>query len=157
MAAYGYLLKWYAPNLLKQVGSEVAARMDRAAITMVNDVVRSFGAPQALPEGFNLYNQRGKKVTAKRFRMKQHSMPGEPPYVQTGHLRRSIHFDRPAPMERRVGSSMRPGDKDNPDSTKHSYAWYLEKGTTRMRPRPYLMASLRRMRSTIFRIIATGS
>lgn len=153
MAAYGYMLKWYAPKLLQQVNAEVAARMDRAAITMVNDVVKSFGSPPPEPAkggGF-------KKNSSPAWKRGHPSAPGEPPNVQLGHLWRSIHFDRPTMMERRVGSIMTPGDKDNPNSGKHSYAWYLEKGTSRMAARPYLMPALRRMRSTIFRIIATGS
>ena len=48
-----------------------------------------------------------------------------------------------------------------PDGTKegdgkHSYAFYLEYGTSKMQARPYLRPALARCRGALFRIIAGG-
>jgi hypothetical protein len=77
------------------------------------------------------------KVTGPRGgRYRQHSSPGEPPYVQTGALRASIgsrvtvgkegHTALDIGAIRGKGSELR-------------YARALELGTATMRPRPYLM------------------
>jgi hypothetical protein len=144
---------WYAKQVMDKVEAQVQQNMDKAAILLQGEVVKSFGSPQALPEGYNLYNQRGKKITEKRFRSGQHSAPGEPPYVQSGMLRRSITWMAPAKLIRLVGSALKPQGSQG----SHSYAWYLEYGTSKMAARPYLLPALRRLRGQLFRIIATGN
>ena len=83
----------------------------------------------------------------------QHSAPRETPYVQTGMLRRSIAWAAPAKLVRLVGSMLKPQGGEG----SHSYAWYLEYGTSKMAARPYLLPALRRLRGQLFRIIATGN
>lgn len=84
--------------------------------------------------------------SAKRWRGMHHSQPGDPPFVQTGHLRRSITFNVSSDRVL-IGSSLQPEGSD------HSYAWYLEMGTTKMEARPYLRPALDNNREAIKRIL----
>ena len=147
--AFYYRVLWYGGPFLKKVGVQLGQNMDRAAIHLQRAVIQSFGSPQAYPDDYNLYNRVGDRISAKQFRKKQHSRPGEPPFVQTGHLRRSIKFDRPSTLTRRVGSTLR--------GSPHSYAFYLEMGTSIMAPRPYLRPTLAREQRNLLRIIAHGA
>ena len=77
---------------------------------------------------------------ARAWREEQHSKPGDPPFVQTGTLRRSITFVVFEDLKRsryvlRVGSSLKPLENQ-----KHSYAWLLEMGSPggQLAARPYL-------------------
>lgn len=74
-------------------------------------------------------------------RIARHSRPGNPPHRQTGTLVRSITvdsvFDVHGPkIVGRVGTNL-------------PYGKYLELGTSRMRPRPYLRPALRRMHARV--------
>ena len=142
---------WYAKQVMDKVEAQVQQNMDKAAILLQGEIVKSFGSPPAAPEGWK--PGRSKKSAEKVWRGKQHSAPGEPPYVQTGMLRRSITWAAPTKLIRLVGSMLRPQG----ESGSHSYAWYLEYGTSKMAARPYLLPALRRLRGQLFRIIATGN
>jgi hypothetical protein len=141
---------------MDKVEAQVQQNMDKAAILLQGEIVKSFGSPSAMPDIGLLKRRRGgdfTKLKAKEWRGMQHSAPGEPPYVQTGMLRRSIAWAAPTKLIRLVGSMLRPQG----ESGSHSYAWYLEYGTSKMAARPYLVPALRRLRAQLFRIIATGS
>lgn len=135
-------LRWYGADVLARVSTEVSRRLDIACIMLTNDIVKSFGSAPPMPKGL-------KGVSTETWRHAFRSKPGEPPHVDAGHLRRSIGFDSPNVLTRRVGSTMKPGDEYNPGGGDHSYAWYLEMGTSRMAPRPYLLAAVRRNRARI--------
>lgn len=141
-------LVWYAKQVMAQVEAKVQQNMDRAAIYLQGDIVKSFGSPPPEPD-----NRGGfKKNSSKKWKRRFHSAPGEPPYVQTGMLRRSITWAAPGPMTRLVGSSLQPQGGEG----SHSYAYYLEYGTSKMKSRPYLRPALARCRAILFRIIAHG-
>lgn len=77
---------------------------------------------------------RGGRVVIER------SQPGEFPRMDLGELRDSVFFDRPSPTSCRVGTDL----------------WYgllLEIGTTRMRPRPWLVRTLLEDRQYIVNIL----
>jgi len=82
--------------------------------------------------------------------MRQHSLPGEPPFVQTGMLRRSITFMREGAKKLLVGSSLKP------QGGQHSYAWLLEMGSPggQLAARPYLRPAVRKNKRTILKMIA---
>lgn len=136
-------LLWYGPKVMKQVEAQVSANLDRAAIYLVNDVVRSFGNPPKEPDSKGGF----KKNSSKSWKRGHPSSPGDPPNVQTGTLRRSITWASPSALVRYVGSSLK-GDP--------SYALCLEYGTGKMLARPYLRPALARCKATLFRIIAFG-
>ena len=147
-------LVWRAQAVMDQVEKQVQENLDKAAIYLVNDVVRSFGSPSAMPDIGLLKRRRGgdfTKLKEKEWRRMQSSAPGDPPFVQTGMLRRSITWDAPSKLVRLVGSALKPQGNSS------SYALCLEYGTNKMAARPYLRPSLARCKVPIFRIIATGS
>jgi hypothetical protein len=144
---------WRAQAVMAQVESRVQQNMDRAAIYLVNDVVQSFGSPSAMPDIGLLKRRRGgdfTKLKEKEWRGMQSSAPGDPPFVQTGMLRRSITWASPSKLIRLVGSALKP------QGEKGSYALCLEYGTSKMQARPYLRPALVRCRKAIFRIIVGG-
>lgn len=150
---------WYAKQVMDKVEAQVQQNMDKAAILLQGEIVKSFGSPPSMPEGWK--PSRSKKSAEKIWRGKHHSTPGSPPFVQLGHLWRSITWSSANKLTRLVGSSLKPdgilpGGKPSGDG-KHSYAWYLEYGTSKMAARPYLLPALRRLRGQLFRIIATGN
>lgn len=139
-------LVWYGKQVMAKVEAQVAQNMDKAAIYMVNDVVTHFGNPPMEPDK----NSGFKKNSSKKWKRGHPSAPGDPPNVQTGHLRRSITWKAPAPLVRLVGSFM-PGEKN--------YAAALEYGapSINLQARPYLRPSLARCKAAILKIIAFGS
>ena len=84
--------------------------------------------------------KKGKRSkTAKTIYNFTHSVPGNPPYKQTGHLRRSITHEV-SKLIGRVGTNL-------------LYGRYLELGTRRMAARPYLRRALIQTTFTLRRII----
>jgi len=138
---------WYAKQVMEKVEAQVAKNMDKAAIFMVNDVVKSFGNPPPEPaKGGGT-----KKNSSKAWKRGHPSAPGQPPNVQTGHLRRSITWQAPSALVRLVGSFMPKKDAGS------NYAAALEYGTSKMQARPFLRPSLARCKKAILRIIALGA
>ncbi len=141
---------WRGKQVMGEVEAQVQQNMDKAAILLQGEIVKSFGSPPPEPD----FVKGGyKKNSSRSWKEAHHSAPGEPPYVQTGMLRRSIAWAAPTKLVRLVGSMLRPQG----ESGSHSYAWYLEYGTSKMAARPYLLPALRRLRGQLFRIIATGN
>jgi phage gpG-like protein len=134
-------LLWYGPKVMAQVEAKVAKNMDRAAIYMVNDVVKHFGNPPMEPDKAGGF----KKNSSKKWKRGHPSAPGDPPNVQTGDLWRSMTWMSPAPLVRLVGSSLR-------------YAAALEYGapSRNLQARPYLRPALARCKAAMFKIIASG-
>ena len=74
-----------------------------------------------------------------------HSVPGNPPFKQTGHLRRSITWEL-AYKSLQIGAVGRVG-------TNLKYGRYLELGTRRMAARPYLRRALAIHQAALRRIL----
>lgn len=72
----------------------------------------------------------------------------EPPHVQTGHLRRNVGWNRIAGLLRRIGTGI--GGK-----LSVGYAYWLEYGTRKMLPRPFMRPSLYSARADLKRLIST--
>lgn len=138
---------WSGTAAMAKAEKELQQRLDKAAIMVVNEVVSSFGNPPPEPDSKGGF----KKNSSKAWKRRHHSAPGEPPFRQTSTLARSITFDRPSKFRRRVGSTLK-GEGGSP----HSYAYYLELGTEKMKARPYLRPAVYRLRGTILRIIVSG-
>lgn len=136
---------WHPQKFIKGVTDKVGKNLDRAAITLVAEVKESFGSPQKMPKGQRT-KVTGKRMKAKTFRAYQHSRAGQPPFVQTGNLRRSISYDKPESMLRRVGSTMQ--------SKSGGYALHLELGTRNMKARPYLRPALKKLQAKLAKIVA---
>lgn len=144
-------LVWNAKAVMAKVEAEVQQNMDRAAIFLQGKITESFQSPASYPEG-GAYVGEGKgrhRQSKKLFRSGQHSGPGEIPFIQTGHLKRSITWAAPDKHTRLVGSSLKPQG-----GGKGSYALCLEYGTKWLAARPFLRPALIKWRSSIFGIIA---
>jgi len=138
---------WFGKKVLADAKAKTERGLDKAAIFLVNDIVESFGNPPREPDG-----KGGTKAnSSKKWKRQFHSPPGSPPYVQTGTLRRSIRFVKPKPLTRFVGSTLKPVAGSD-----HSYAYYLEMGTTKMAARPYLRPALIRNKAKINHLVTHG-
>lgn len=138
-------LIWKGAAVLKKYQEDLGRNMDRVGIMLQREVVESFGNPPPMPEE-GATNKRGGKISAKRWRRTHHSQPGETPFVQTGMLRRSIQYNL-------NGTKLLLGSTLQPQSSKHSYAWILEWGGSRIAARPYLRPAVRKNRSLIVRML----
>lgn len=74
-----------------------------------------------------------------------HSRPGNPPFKQTGHLRRTITYE--------VTGSTAWGNMVGRVGTNLKYGRYLETGTRRMAPRKFIVVNLWKHRPTLAAII----
>lgn len=125
---------------LQIITQKVSRRLDAAAIYVTNDVKRSFGNSGAT----------GKRSGAtKKDRRNNRSKPWGPPNVDTGHLKKNIGYSAPSAFVRWVGTGI--GGK-----LSVGYAMYLEYGTLRMLPRPFLRPAIYRCRQAVMRILQTG-
>lgn len=107
----------------------------RAGSILRNSIIRSFDPPKS----GDLY-----RVPGTKSKVYQASAPGEPPAVATGNLRRNIEVLMRGQEEATVGVH---------DVTRVEYAPYLEHGTRKMAPRPWLRPAfdreLKRMKAVI--------
>lgn len=92
------------------------------------------------------YGQKGAKGASKRVHIA--SAPGEPPANWYGHLQRSIAVVRAKSQGYRVTAQVIV--RDDPENP---YGKWLEEGTKRMKPRPFLGPSLSELKSDINKMI----
>jgi HK97 gp10 family phage protein len=100
-------------RILRELGGELDAFLDEEAEAIVTDVKQSFGTS---PAGRS-YERGSVTVVA--------SQAGYPPNVDTGTLRASIRWERSGHLERTVMDGV-------------EYGIYLEDGTERIAPRPFM-------------------
>ncbi len=134
----------------------INARLDAAAIHLVNVIKESLSHPGTAVAGRGGYQRHEFRTTrdgrvirvlvnyrkGQRIYGYTRSKPGDPPYKQTGHLRRSIAWERDGDV-RRVGTNL-------------LYGKFLELGTRKMKARPFLRPSVTRATPAIRRIIDSG-
>lgn len=147
-------VRWYGPRVRKLIRQQLEYNLDRVGIMLENDIKRSFGSS-------GVTGKRSGATAADRH--KNRSAPWSPPNVDTGHLKRSVGYIKPAPLRRWIGTGL--GSKE-----KSGYAKYLEFGTRPyeinnafgrgitvkhpgIKPRPFLRPALHRNRSRINRIL----
>ena len=140
MPSKGKGWKWNPEKFLIKVKKANHKGLDRAAIFLSNYIVGSFG---------DSGQPGGKSGATRQQRASNRSKPWGPPNIDSGHLRRNIGYDiTPGrPSSRRVGTSI--GGKASV-----GYAMWLEFGTRRMLPRPFLRPAVAKNRRTLARRIA---
>jgi hypothetical protein len=138
-------MNWRGKQFIQKITDKVEGNLDRASIALVAGIKESFGSPSKMPKGQRT-PVRGYRMKAKTYRGYQHSLPGQAPFIQTGNLKRSITYDKPESLIRRVGSTMKQDNK--------GYALWLELGTQKIKPRPYLRPMLNKMRGRLASIVA---
>jgi len=140
-------VKWYDKELKKMVADVAINAIKKGCYMVEGDAKRSMK-----PGSGNEYPRPGGK-------MHHASAAGQPPAVDTGRLRASVSSNwHGSGMERgKVDSQAEPDDGiGQPDKdltgvvgTNVEYAGYLELGTVKMKPRPYLRPALEKNRSKI--------
>lgn len=124
-----------------KLNAHLDRNLNRAALHVWRYVIKSFN--NFGTHGMQKKTRAGHK-TDRDFHIP--SLPGFPPNVWKGHLKRSIGYDKVAglPLVRRIGTAI--GNKEHVN-----YAMALEKGTTRagrghmttIKPRPYLKPGIK--------------
>lgn len=125
---------WHGDKWIRDMRAEMKRRTSAAAVRLSSRIKADISQSGTL-RGAPGRNAKG-KFTAGTFYNFTHSRPGNPPYKQKGHLRRSIAWEvliakGGAAWIGRVGTNL-------------LYGRYLELGTRRMAARPYLRAALRK-------------
>ena len=126
-------LIWHGPKAVKAINREMRKRIKDSAQFWVRYARERMGVA-----GHNVSRQ-GTGTHA------GNSKPGQHPRKQTGHLRRNVTWEMEIrkPLAR-VGTNVK-------------YGRYLEEGTHNMSPRPWMTLTNRDTRTSIKRIIETGT
>lgn len=133
-------LDWNGDAYKKSFAGAVRKRLAAACVYLSSDVKSVIS--QAGTANAPGPRRKGRPSRARRVYNVTHSSPGEPPFKQTGHLRRSIQWELVGDATGRVGTNLK-------------YGLYLEKGTTRdLAARPYLARQLRARQLTLARALA---
>lgn len=132
-------MRWYGPECTLKLRAAVGIRFDKAARTLRDYIREKLSVPNVVI-GWN----RMKYGPIKGTRGSQPSKPGEYPRKLTGNLRRNVQSetDREA-LVARVGTNV-------------PYGKYLELGTRKMLPRPWLSRGLTEIWSTLRKIVGGG-
>ncbi len=134
MAVTG-ITKWHGDRVFKLATKANVVAMEKAAALVENYVKTHFTL-----QGTGAASKRTK--SGKKHRA---SAPGEPPAIDTGILRASmIHTVQKTALEviGKVGTDIEHIAAKAPAGTDVNYGLYLELGTSKMAPRPYLRPAL---------------
>lgn len=136
---------WNAKRHLNNLGTRMDRNATRAAIFLVDDIKQEFKTG-------GIKGESGGRDSKGRFKKnkigKYRSKPGQIPFVQTGHLKRNVAWEKsPGRGRVRVGTGIG-------GAQKVKYAGWLERGTTKMRPRPWLRPAVKRNKDKIAKIMA---
>lgn len=123
----GVRVEWKGPKVLRQLEAGMGRKLDQAAELLRSQVVRALRKNQST-------SGRGKSLATHR------SKPGEIPYVDSGHLSKSIFWRRSGKLTRQVGTPV-------------LYGLFLQIGTRFMKPRPWLDVILKQNQSKIKAIL----
>lgn len=133
-----FVMRWTPDALLKGTETAMIRGLEQGAVALEGELKRVVSKPGPM---------RSKTTPGQRKRMEEAgetrrpSQPGEPPRKRLGTLRSSIgHASREGGKVQRVGTSV-------------AYGRYLEWGTSRMKPRPWLRPTFRRMLDELHGII----
>lgn len=141
MADYG--IKWHGKEVFTEATKANVGAMQKAAQFVERDVKMHFTLM-----GSGRTYKRGDKIH-------QAAMPGQPPAIDTGTLRASIMSEvatRAGGVRGRVGPDVQHIAAKAPAGTDVNYGLYLELGTSRMEPRPFLRPALKRTAKTVKKI-----
>jgi len=130
------VVHWAGQKWMNDEHRQLIGNLDAAAIRVDRHIKRIIGG-----SGGAAGTRSG--ATA---RERGRSAPWTPPFRQTGHLLRSIGWERNGWLRRRVGSGI--GGKSGV-----GYAMWLEFGTRRMFPRPFLRRGLYESAGAVARCI----
>ncbi len=133
-----YTVTWTPDEFVKDLRGAVAKGLTAGAIVLQGEMKRNMGSESGgvvgkTPTGRNIYKA---------------SQPGHFPGIRTGNLRRSIISTKATPDRLIAAAGSAAGKQDR-------YGLWLEFGTSKMAPRPWLLRSFNRSRQKVFDAIAT--
>lgn len=129
---------WHGDEFKRELQRGLVRNLSAASIYLSNVIKADISQPGTLR--YNPLTKKGKRSKSQKTLYNfTHSRPGNPPYKQTGNLRRSITWEI-VNMRGRVGTNV-------------WYGRWLELGTGRMAPRPYLRSNLWKHHYTLVAII----
>jgi len=147
-------IEWNGPAFSKEIEQEVSNRMFRAVVLISSEAMRSMARPKsgAVRAHKRLKSGRVSKGAYSRWQKTRRSAPGEAPAVQTGELWRSLSFmggglKKISALRWRLGTNVEYGKFLEPAEGAPS-------PKTRMRPRPFLMPAMKKMKPKIERLFA---
>ena len=134
-------IDWYGNRVFTLATEANISAMNKAALLVESDVKQNF----TLQGRGRVYGRRKHRA----------SLPGQPPAIDTGTLRASIMSE----VERtglnvigKVGPDVEKIAAKAPIGTNINYGFYLELGTSKMQPRPFLRPALIRTRKKVVKI-----
>jgi len=130
-------LKWFGREVVAKIDAKQETALTKGSIMIINKAKELMREPKT-GEDYRGKGKKGKKSTS-QFKTRS-SAPGEAPAVQTGRLRASLAFEQPKKLTRLIGSNLKK-------------AFFLEKGTAKMKARPFLRPAYRRTRARIARLL----
>jgi HK97 gp10 family phage protein len=132
-------MQWSGESYVREVERTTGQRVQAAGIYLQGKVREIISIPSRTVSFRD--NKAGKRVKVLGARGSNRSKPGMPPHKDYGRLRQSIATDfDPATTTARVGTNL-------------AYGKFLELGTSKMRPRPYLRRTLAEEKNEIERMI----
>jgi len=150
------MVNWNDKAVLREMQGKQKIALNKCGVTLERDIKMS------MKKGIHKPYIRQKATGGKGAKYHWSSAPGQPPAVDTGRLRASITFQtdfgpgtkpEPNPEGKSSDGIRKPPKKTNElicvVGTNVKYGKYLELGTRRMSPRPFLRTSLERNRRKI--------
>ena len=121
-------INWYADRCINEAEKVRKSALTKAALVVVREAKSSIG-------------DTGIRGATKSERRKYRSKPGEPPHRDTGTLLKAIDYELVGNDTARVGVKKAV-----------KYGYWLEYGTSKMAPRPFLRPALAKSRKKIVKI-----
>lgn len=122
-------MNWFGDKVLKEITDGIERGMDKLAEEIAETCRQSMMHTQHKGADTRATYKRGKREGQRKGRDRRPSEEYNPPAVQVGTLLNSVQWARIGARRRRVGSAL-------------PYGLYLELGTRKMRPRPWLRPAL---------------
>lgn len=153
-------IEWYGNRVFTLATAANVRAMHKAALLVASDVKKNFTLQGT---GRQYYIGRSKKTGRRAWYTtpgkgrKEHraSKPGKSPAIDVGTLRASIMSEIEVSglsVDGRVGPDIEKIAAKAPVGTDVNYGYYLEIGTSKMAPRPFLRPALRRTRKKVVKI-----
>jgi HK97 gp10 family phage protein len=138
-------VQWFGHEVSAEIGKRLGQRVKKAGIFLRDYIKDKLDRSQPLRRTGTQRDKKGRfRKGAGRWIGLDPSLPGEYPKKVTGLLRRSIRSDYdPKTVTASIGSTV-------------EYAKYLELGTDKMAPRPWLTLALEETADKITQIMLSG-